>query len=83
MNMNFSQFQTFILTIHYIWLGGVLVLSEFKFGYVETKFRLLTSYCGRGAYCIFLGTLMITNDNSFQVAVAIILFIAGIGYFIL
>jgi len=34
------------------WLGAILVLAEFRFAYVHTNFRLLTSFCGRGVYCV-------------------------------
>lgn len=51
------------MPVHYLWMGSVLILAEFENKYVLEQFRLVASYCGRGFYCLFISTLMITTRN--------------------
>jgi hypothetical protein len=64
-------------------MGAVLVMAEFNVSYVTNSFKFIDPPCGRGLYCWFLATLMITDTNLLQLIMCIILFVAGICYFFL
>ncbi|CAD8047788.1 unnamed protein product [Paramecium primaurelia] len=82
-NLSIEHPQQFILTIHYLWMGAVLILAEFRFAYIHQKFKILTSFFGRGLYCFFLGTLMISAFSPLQIATAVVLFVVGLIYILL
>jgi len=69
-----------ILSIHYIILGLVIILSDFGLQYVQRNFRLLKFMTGKGLYLIFLGTIMFDSRISFQLLASIVVMMTGFSF---
>ncbi|KAL4441571.1 hypothetical protein ABPG74_021503 [Tetrahymena malaccensis] len=77
-----------ILDIYYIFFGISLVCAEWDIVYVVDNFKLLSSFFGRGIFCIFLGTILLDDSSQkassiLSLTIGIILITVGLAYEVL
>lgn len=68
-----------IWTFYWILFSVILILAEIKIKFVFSQFKFLEGYYGKGAFIIFLGTLML-QGWSYRTFIGIIFMVSGFIY---